>query len=242
VKRISRLRPDPNLRTALAFALTALCAATGCERPQVLKLHYLNGFVPGSHAIFHSATIAVPPPTSEFAQGIHDVGAIYEASGDLQRQLAVADVGAIVQDAIATALADAGLRPIKLESQPAPRDLKPGVDLMLVSTIEEVSVVKRFGAEKTVHGQVFTMESRVRLKFALLSRDGEKLYEGEMLGTEEEPPAPVGGEIFLPLETQPAEALSVALSRAVGNLLLQPGLRSALPMHAAAASSTPAIR
>ena len=223
--------------------LAVLCAASGCERPQVLKLHYLNGFVPGSHEIFYSAKVAVPPPANELAKGIHDVGAIYAASGERERQLAVANAGALVQDAIANALGDAGLRPIRLASEPAPNALEPGIDLMLVSAIEQVSVVKRFGAEKTVHGQVFTMDARFRIKFTLLRRNGEKLYQGEILGTEQEPPNPVGGEIFLPLETDPAEALSVALSRAVGNLLLQPSLREALPLReTAAASSTPAAR
>ena len=243
MKRVNRLLPDLSLRHGFVLAVLLLCAASGCDHPQILKLHYLNGFVPGSHAIFHPAKVAVPPPANELAKGIHDIGAVYSATGELQRSFAVADAGAIVQDALVTALADAGLHPVRLGSEPAPGALETGIDLMMVSAIEQISVVKRFGAEKTVHGQVFTMDTRFRIKFALLSRNGEKLYEGEMLGTEEEPPAPVGGEIFLPLETDPAEALSVALSRAVGNLLLQPGLRNALPLRAgAAASSTPAAR
>lgn len=238
MRRISRLR-DRSLRFALALAV--VLAAAGCQHPQVLKLHYLNGFVPGSHQTFHSAHIAIPPPQGRLASGRHDVGAIYSQSGNLERRLAVSDTGAVVQNALMTALADAGLHPIRLEAQPSPADLKPGTDLMLVSSIEQISVNKNFGSQKTVHGQVFTMESRFRIKFTLVRRNGEKLYDGEMLGTEQEPPTPVGGEIFLPLETDPAEALSVALSRAIGNLLVQPALRSVLPLRdAAAAAASPA--
>jgi hypothetical protein len=221
----------------LALALAVVSAAAGCERPHVVKLHYLNGFVPGSHQIFHEARVAVPPPRGILAQGEHEIGAIYAASGDTQRTLAIRNLGAVVQDAVAAALADAGLHPIRLESEPALGGLKPGTDLILTSSIEEVSLVKRFAAEKTVHGQVFTMDARFRIKFTLLGRGGEKLYQGDLLGMEQEPPSPVGGEIFLPLETEPAEALSVAMSRAIGKLLLEPELQTHLPLRDRAQAS-----
>jgi hypothetical protein len=65
------------------------------------------------------------------------------------------------------------------------------------------------------------------------------LYSGEISGIESEPPNPVGGEVFLPLETLPAESLSVALSRAVGSLMLQAQFRRALPLHPSEAASSP---
>ena len=85
------------------------------------------------------------------------------------------------------------------------------------------------------------MKAVVRVKFELRNRDGAVLYSGEISGLENEPPSPVGAEVFLPLETEPAESLSVALSRAVGLLMLQPKFRDALPVRAAAATpaSTP---
>jgi hypothetical protein len=239
VKEISRRLLPRSPSYALALALAVVSAAAGCARPHVLKLHYLNGFVPGSHQIFYAARVAVPPPQGLLAEGEHEIGAIYAASGDTQRTLAIANLSAVVQDAIVAALSDAGLHPIHLDSEPAPGGLKPGTDLILTSSIEEVSLVKRFGAEKTVHGRVFTMDARFRIKFTLLARSGEKLYQGDLLGTEQEPPSPVGGEIFLPLETEPAEALSVAMSRAIGKLLLEPELQTHLPLrdraHASAA-------
>ena len=52
------------------------------------------------------------------------------------------------------------------------------------------------------------------------------------------PTNPVGAEVFLPLETEPVESLSVAMSRAVGNLILDPKFRGTLPMRAIATTPT----
>jgi hypothetical protein len=49
---------------------------------------------------------------------------------------------------------------------------------------------------------------------------------------EDEPPKPAGGEVFFPLETDPAESLSVALSRAIGALLVDPRFRAVFPARA----------
>jgi hypothetical protein len=65
----------------------------------------------------------------------------------------------------------------------------------------------------------------------LQRRDGAVLYQNEVTGVEDEPPKPVGGEVFFPLETEPAESLSVALSRAIGALLIDPKFRQTLPMR-----------
>jgi hypothetical protein len=80
------------------------------------------------------------------------------------------------------------------------------------------------------------MRAVVRVKFELKNRDGAVLYSDEISGIENEPPNPVGAEVFLPLETEPAESLSVALSRAVGRLMLQPGFRDALPVRSVEAT------
>ncbi len=214
---------------ALVLLGAAMLLACGCQRPEILKLHYLDGFVPGSRGIFHPAKIAIAKVGGRAAAGVYPVGAIYDASGATATQLGVSDLGGLIQDAIAASAAEAGLRPIRIDHDLAPAALPPGVDLMLTASITEVSCVKRFKPEQTIHGQYFTMRSRVRLSFTLFNRAGERLYQGEMTGTEEEPPAPVGAEVFLPLETEPDESLSVALSRAVGALFIQPAFQRALP-------------
>lgn len=111
-----------------------------------------------------------------------------------------------------------------------------GTDFILTSELDQLEVNKRFGSNQTIHGQYFTMNAVVRVKYRLQSRAGAIAYSGEISGIENEPPNPVGAEVFLPLETEPAESLSVALSRAVGLLMVQPGFRAALPMRSVEAT------
>jgi len=197
----------------------------------VLKLHYLNGFVPQTHAIFLPANIAVTPITGELAAGGHEIGNIYDSSGGLKKTLWVSDAGAVVHDALMSGLADAGLKPVALDAATDAKDLQPGIDLMLSCELEQLAVEKNFAAPQTIHGQYFTMTARARLRFTLRRRDGSTLYQSEITGAEDEPPKPVGAEAFLPLETEPAESLSVAMSRAIGTLLIDPKFRAAFPLR-----------
>lgn len=196
----------------------------------MLRLHYLNEFVPGSHAVFFPAKIALPP-VSGVTPGNVRVGAVYAPDGSLDAGLAISDAGSVIGSALAAGLSNAGLVPVRLEQSVYDGELPEGVDLILRCNLGEIRVIKHFGAKQAVHGQYFTMESRVKLRFTLENRNGEKLYAGEMTGLEEEPPVAVGHETFLPLETDPGESLSVALSRAVGALLIQPAFRRALPLR-----------
>ncbi|MGD1026606.1 hypothetical protein [Candidatus Binatus soli] len=221
--------------TALALALT------GCKPRTRIDLHYLPGFVPGSQNIFRPVKIAVPPTTGDFGSGDSSVGTIYAADGAPQTPLVVADAARAFNNGLIKGLADAGLAPVALDSNPGDGKPPEGSDFILTSDLEQLEVNKRFGTNQTVHGQYFSMRAVVRVKFELKNRDGAVLYSGEISGIENEPPNPVGAEVFLPLETEPAESLSVALSRAVGQLMLQPGFRDALPMRSveAAPTSTP---
>jgi hypothetical protein len=216
-------------RIASTFALVTLCAVAGCAPREIIKLHYLSGFVPGTRAIFLPASVAVAPIAGDLASGTHEVGSVYLSSGHREKVLQVSDADAVVHDAIITSLADAGLKPIALGSNISPKQLKTGIDVMLTCELQQLSVEKHFGAQQTIHGQYFTMTSRVKLKFSLQRRDGAVLYQNEVTGIEDEPPKPVGGEVFFPLETEPVESLSVALSRAIGALLIDPKLRAAFP-------------
>ena len=214
---------------AWTFALLALCALIGCEQRESLKLHFLPGFVPKTRAIFLKANIAVAPVSGDLASGTHEVGGVYDSSGHLQKLVQVSDVGPLVNDALMTSLIDAGLQPIALEAAIEPRDLKSGIDVMLTCEMEQISFEQNFAAQQTIHGQYFTMASRIKLRYRLLRRDGSVLFDNEVTGVEDEPPKPVGGEVFFPLETDPAESLSVALSRAIGALLVDPKFRAAFP-------------
>ena len=215
---------------ALALALS------GCKPLTRIDLHYLPGFVPGSQNIFRPAKIAVPPTTGNYGSGNSEVGMIYAADGTAQTPLVVADAAHSFNNALIKGLADAGLVPVSLDSNPDDGKPPEGSDFILTSDLERLEVNKRFGTNETVHGQYFSMRAVVRVKFELKNRDGAVLYSEVISGIEDEPPNPVGGEVFLPLETEPAESLSVALSRAVGLLMIQRGFRDALPLRSVAAT------
>jgi hypothetical protein len=219
---------------------------TGCNPRTRIDLHYLPGFVAGSQNVFRPVRVAMPPPAGDFSTGDSEVGAIYTADGNVQTPLVVANLPHLFNLALIQGLADAGLTPVSLDSNPADGKPPEGTDYILTSELAEVAVNKHFGAQQTIHGQYFTMHAIVRVKYQLKDRDGAILYSGEISGVENEPPNPVGAEVFLPLETEPAESLSVALSRAVGGLMIDSQFRSSLPLRpvvptptSSAPSSTP---
>ena len=213
-------------------------ALIGCKQGARIDLHYLPDFVAGSQNVFRPAKIAVPPTSANIPPDNYQVGAIYVADGTVQTPLVVADPAGTFNQALLKGLADAGLVPVALDSNPADGKPPAGSDFIVTSELEQIEVNKRFEAKQTIHGQYFTMRAVMRVKFELRNRDGAALYSGEISGIENEPPSPVGAEVFLPLETEPVESLSVALSRAVGLLMLQPKFRDALPLRAAAATPT----
>jgi len=184
----------------------------------------------------------VIPTAGSVGVGEYEVGAIYSADGATQTPLAVVDAARTFNSALIKGLTDAGLVPVPLDSSPDDGKPPQGSDFMVNSDLEQFEVNKRFGANQTIHGQYFTMRAVVRAKFELKNREGEVIYSGEISGVENEPPNPVGAEVFLPLETEPAESLSVAMSRAVGQLMIQPDFGAELPMRAVVATpaSTPA--
>ena len=204
----------------------------GCSPGEVIKLHYLNGFVPGTRAIFNHTNLAVAPIEGDPRGGLREVGSVFDAKGKREKLLQVSDAEVTIHNALMAALADAGLRPIALPQDFDAHDLPPGVDAILTCKLLELSVEKNFGVQETIHGQYFTMNSRVKLQYTVRRRDGAILYQGDVLGVEDEPPKPVGGEVFFPLETEPAESLSVALSRAIGELIADPKFAAAFPPRA----------
>ena len=209
--------------------MVAALVLAGCKPHAHLNVHYLPDFVPGSQNIFFPAKIAVNPTDGSVGAGEYEAGAIYSADGSAQTPLVVADAARAFNNGLIKGLTDSGLVPVAIGE---------GSDFLLSSELEQFEVNKRFGANQTIHGQYFTMNAVVRAKFELKNRDGAVIYSGEISGQENEPPNPVGAEVFLPLETEPVESLSVAMSRAVGNLILDPKFRSALPIRAIAATPT----
>jgi hypothetical protein len=152
------------------------------------------------------------------------VGAVYGADGSRKRALVVRDLGPLITQAVKRCLSDAGLKASVL----TPGKVSKNPPLTIATEIESVSVDQHFGRQRTIHGQYFSMTAHVQLRFTVADQTHHELGSTVTTGIETEPPVPVGGEAFLPLETDPAESLSVALSRAIGMLILQPEFRRAI--------------
>jgi hypothetical protein len=213
----------------------------GCHRGiRDLKLHYIAQFVPGTRAVFAPARIAVAPsrismvPAAASPVSELEVGSVLNEESDVAARLFISDPAPLLTNALLEALFDSGLRPSVIDRSHV-HDLgarKPpsGFDFLLSCDLLRLTVNQRFSPQHTVHGQVFTMRSSVEMACTVHDRAGKKIFAATVTGDETEPPQRVGNEAFLPLETDPAESLSVALSRAVGGLILMLRDRAALPL------------
>jgi hypothetical protein len=210
--------------TLLAGIVVAAFFATGCQPDTTLRVRYLPGFVPATQHVLPPVSILVLPTGGPEAAGKFQVGAVYGADGSRKRTLAVRDLGPLITQAVKRCLADAGLK----ASAVTAGEVSQNPPLTVATEIEAVSVNQHFGRQRTIHGQYFSMTAHVQLRFTVTDQMHRELYSTITTGVETEPPAPVGGEAFLPLETDPAESLSVALSRAIGMLILQPEFRRAI--------------
>ncbi len=224
-------------RPLFALVAAVVFACGGCQQNPAmgLKVHYLSGFVPGTAGLFAPAAMAIAPPQGHLAKGRVRVGAVFDLDGKADPKLYAEDAGASVAEALVSGFADAGLKPVALSAVPADRKPPDPAQFLLVTNLERFQVDKIFRPQATVHGQYFTMHSVVTIGVELFDRDGHALFSGSLTGAEDEPPPTVGGEAFLPLETEPAESLSVALSRAVGAIILAPEIRNRLPARIVAA-------
>jgi hypothetical protein len=226
---VNVIRRPPTFSPSFALTLATAILICGCRaEPASLKLHFLRGFVPGTHNVFATVPVAVALPKTRVTQGRFEAGAVFGPSGDVQRRMFVENFGRVLADALVSGLSYAGAKPTLLDTPPADHRPPSGAAFLMIVEPTDVEVNKHFGSRTTVHGRYFTMHSQVRLWVLLFDRAGHAIFSRQISGAEDEPPAPVGHEEFLPLETDPAESLSVALSRAVGALVLEPSILHAL--------------
>jgi hypothetical protein len=223
-------KPWIRARTALAAVAALTLLAAGCYREtRLLKLHYIAQFVPGTRAIFAPIPIAVAPTGGLAMQSEIAVGTITDEAGSIVAHLAASDLAALMNDALIASLIDSGLKPALLAARPPDLKLTGGA-FLLACDIAKLAVNKRFRSQRTVHGQVFTMQASAQIVCSVHGRSGRQIFAATITGDESEPSKPVGNEAFLPLETDPAESLSVALSRAIGGLILMLKDRATLPI------------
>jgi len=201
------------------------------RRPPIPSLHYLPGFVPGSENTFQPKNIAVMPIEGRGASGNIVAGAVYDQNGKQIESVIIDGVEKSMTEGLERSLQDAGLHLVPAND--------PGADFKLSARLISFAISKRFSAEQTVHGQYFTMDAAVTIAFELRDRSGKIVFSKTITGSEQEPPKPVGHEVFFPLETDPVEALSVAMSRAIGGLIIAPAFRALMPVRQRTQSSTP---
>ena len=223
---------------------TVVAAVSACRHQETIKLRYLRGFVPGTRNIFEPARIAVAPPGGIAATAEPEVGMVRGADGKISSKLYATHLRDLLVNALVTQLRDSGMDAFALEDPTRDKGAN-NADFILTTDVEQFEVTKSIGnffvvgdcarchsqPIKPVLGQHFTMGSRVRLRFTLRDRNGATICSGSVAGAEDEPPPSKPGESFIPLETQPGESLSVALSRAIGALVLDPALGQALHAH-----------
>ena len=230
-------------RSKLSCLLLVIGVAltSACQSRHALKLRHLRGFVPGTRNIFEPARVAVAPPSGLAAIAEPQVGMVCLADGKIESELYATNLESLLVAALVTQLRDSGLDAFALAA-PTGDERAVGADFVLTTDLEQFQVIKSIGRFFVVgdcarcHSEpvtpildrYFTMRSRVRLRFSVRDHNGLTLYSGSIAGSEDEPPPRMPGESFLPLETEPGESLSVALSRAVGALVLDPALRQVL--------------
>ena len=228
-------------RNRLLYVLfvSVVALTSACDQRQTLKLQYLRGFVPGTRNAFEPARIAITPPGGLAAAAEREIGVVYGADEKIETKLYATNLEGLILGTLVTQMRDSGLDAFAVAAPAAAgKDEMAGADFLLTTEVEEFRVTKRIGSffvvgdcvrchsqpVKPILDRYFTMTSRVRLRFGVRDRNGTTLCTGSISGSEDEPPTSRPGESFLPLETEPAESLSVALSRAIGSLPLDPAL------------------
>lgn len=221
--------PDKGPRIALAAIALVIVSISGCQKPETVHLQGSPALLKQVAGLFYPAKIAiVPAGAGPKVRG--DVGAVFAADGARIATIRVAKPGAQLTSVLATFLKAAGLKPVILSGYPGANP-PFGTDFMITSQLEHVDFVKRI--IHTRAGDRFTMMATVQIAVRLVSVAGV-LFKGSTVGVVEEPPAGVSLATYRPELIEPADAISMALSKAIAELLKNSAFVDALPhQHAA---------
>ncbi len=215
-----------------ALLVAAALAMAGCQPRHRIELRYRPGT--GTVDSFAPRQIAVIPAEDAAANQLL-VGTVFDPDSNVER-LFIVNPPEIVSRVVAGELDHAGL---KATISPAGGEPPDGIDYVVSCSPEELSVVKRVDKEKSPFENSFLMEAKARLKCSLADRSGTVLLSGDFSGTENDPP--LGAARGGPLISDPAEALSAAVSGAVDAFVNHPDFRRALPGRRTASFDLPAI-
>jgi hypothetical protein len=221
-------------RLAIVVLLTASpWALIGCQPRRIIELRYRPN--PDHRELLEPSRIAVlkPPPALD---NLKHVGLVFDLNGNVIQRLQLPDPSAALTGLLAEALDHKGLKPV-ISAGP---ELPDGVDYMVTCAPQKLDVVRR--VDRGPDGETFLIGAAARITCSLTNRQGQVLVNSDFAGTDNEPP--VGDQHSRPVLSDPADALSAAVSYAADTFLSSPqfpgaagGQRSA---GGATASSTPA--
>jgi hypothetical protein len=208
----------------LAAAAVVAIAAAGCAKSQAISLRYVPDSVVQTTTKFFPAKVAVTPARWDSRDGA--VGHVFDASGKKIANLKVEDSGSQIAQVVAQAFQAAGTQPTIIGAV-APGGKPPlGIDFLVITEIDEITCEKNF--RSTPNPEAFRLNARVKLKITILG-PARTPFTGEGISVIEEPPPGVDLAAYKPAITEPAEAVSIALSRAIRGVLEQPTIAHALP-------------
>jgi hypothetical protein len=213
-------------RSALHLLVAAMAAFAmlGCQPGHKLKLKYWPGNRPVAQ--FTPSRVAVIP-AGDSSVGQLFVGSVFDPDGNVERLYVVDPPGRC--RLLASHLEHNGLRPMILA---VGSEVPDGVDYTVSCNPEELTVVKRIDRANGGGKNSFLMKAGARLKCTLAARDGTTIFSDRFSSMEDEPPL---GEAAhsRPLISDPAQALSVAVSDALDAFMDTPAFHRALQSNEA---------
>ena len=212
----------------LAAAACVAIAVAGCAKWQEISLRYVPDSAAQAATKFFPAKVAVAAVRWDSRDGA--VGHVFEANGTKLANLRISDPGQQIAQVVAQAFQAAGLQPVAVGAI-APGDKPPpGIDFLAITEIDELTCEKNF--QSTPNPEAFRLNTHVRLKLTILG-PGRAPFTGEGISVIDEPPPNADLATYKPAITEPADAVSVALSRAIRSVLDQPAIAHALPHRTA---------
>ena len=205
-------------------------AAAGCGKLQTLALHYTPDPAIPSAVHFFPAKVAVA--SAHWNGGINGkIGGVFDTQGFKLSTLVVRNAGGQIAQVIAQALQAAGLQATAIGAPAADGAPPVGVDFLVTAEVDELTCQKHFIPGPNTGA--FQLHAHARLNIAIVGPGGRR-FTGEGVGMVDEPPAGADLATYKPPITEPADAVSIALSRAIQSVIGQKGFASALPQRTAA--------
>ncbi len=212
----------------LTAAGCAAIAVAGCAKWQEISLRYVPDSAAQAATKFFPAKVAVAAARWDSRDGA--VGHVFEANGSRLAKLRIGQPGQQIAQVVAQAFQAAGLQPVAVGAV-APGDKPPpGIDFLAITEIDELTCEKSF--QSTPGSGAFRLKARVRLKITVLG-PRRAPFTGEGLGGFDEEPPGADPATSKPEIAEPADAVSIALSRAIRSVLDQPAIAHALPHRTA---------